>query len=121
MLAGEVTGTKNIGGLVGDIYRQSTYNTTNQMSYIQITNCYGVGKVTGTTNAGGLIGYSQTQYNGTITITNSYWDTVTTTQPASAGGTAYNTTQMKTQTSYTSWDFTNVWRFIIGNYPKLTI
>lgn len=71
---------------------------------------------------GGLIGYSQTLYNGTTTITNSYWDTVTTNQASSSGGgTGYTTAQMKTQSSYTSWDFTNIWIFTSGNYPRLTI
>lgn len=91
------------------------------MGYIQITNCYSIGKVIGTTNVGGLLGFSKVQYNGTTTFTNSYWDTITSNQSSSAAGTGNTTTQMKAQSSFVSWDFTNIWRFITGEYPKLTI
>lgn len=45
---GEVIGTVNTAGLIGNAYRQSTCNDSNQNAYLQITNCYAIGKVTAT-------------------------------------------------------------------------
>ena len=55
-------------------------------------------------------------YNGG-TVTNSFWDTQTSGQATSAGGTGLTTAQMMTQSTYTGagWDFTNTWFMIDGN------
>jgi hypothetical protein len=105
---GSVTGTGfYVGGLVG-------YNF-----YSTLTECYATGSVTGTVfnYVGGLVGKNE----GSL-ITASFWDTQTSGQPTSAGGTGKTTAQMKTLSTFTSasWDFVNAWG--IGNgqtYPYL--
>jgi len=79
----------SVGGLLGECY-----NT-------EITNCYSFGPVTGPDYTGGLIGYKETS-----TITNSYWDTETSSQATSDGGTGKTTSEMKIQSTYINWDFT---------------
>jgi hypothetical protein len=117
-----------------------------------ITNCYSMGSVTSSTYAGGLVAY---QYSGTITncystgsvtsstfakglivyksgtVTGCFWDTETSGQMTSAGGTGKTTAQMKTLLTFTSsgWDFTNetangtsnIWRMCVDDvdYPRL--
>ncbi len=86
-----VTGT-NAGGLVG------------LCMFGTITNCYSNGFVSASSSQGGLIGTSMSS-----TITNSYFDTATSGQATRAGGTGKTTSDMKTESSYSGWDFTNTW------------
>jgi hypothetical protein len=88
---GSVSGNDRVGGLVG-FYDSGT-----------ISNTYATSAVSGTTNIGGLIGFN----NGVSTITNSFWDTQTTGQNASGGGTGKSSLEMKTLATFTSatWDF----------------
>lgn len=102
---GAVTGTGDyVGGFAGE-------------SPSTMDKCYSTGYVTGVgTNVGGLIG----GLGGTCT--NSYWDTETSGQSSSAGGTGKTTAQMKTQSTFTNWNFTTVWNLNIecnGGYPCL--
>jgi hypothetical protein len=83
-----VSGAQYVGGLVG--YNGGSSSTVN---------CYSTGTVTGSIK-GGLIGAT----GGTVT--NSFWDTQTSGLATSYGGTGKTTEQMKTQSTYTSWDFT---------------
>jgi hypothetical protein len=63
--------------------------------------------------AGGLIGYS------TGTTTNSYWDIESSEQENSpAGGTGTSTEVMKSQGTFSGWNFTDIWS-IDNNYPLL--
>ncbi len=66
-----------------------------------ITNSYATGLVTGETNTGGFCG------SNSATINTSFWDTQTSTQATSDGGTGKLTTDMKTESTFTSvtWDF----------------
>lgn len=104
------SGNNNVGGLVGSLY-QST-----------ITNCYSAGAVTASySNVGGLLG----SMSGS-TVTNSFWDTQTSGKASSAGGTGFTTAQMKTQSTFTSWDFATapIWKIKTGDYisyPYLNI
>ncbi|WP_198164046.1 MBG domain-containing protein, partial [Bradyrhizobium jicamae] len=106
---GTVTG-QYVGGLAGN----------NSGS---ITQAYAAGAVSGTA-PGGLIG------NNGGTISQSYFDTVTTGQNAAIGNGSVNggigltTSQMQNPanyaTTYTGWDFTNVWSApSAGYYPQL--
>jgi hypothetical protein len=60
--------------------------------------------VTGNSTVGGLVGYSDG------TVSNSFWDTETSGQGTSAGGTGENTTQMKDITTFSgaTWDIVAV-------------
>lgn len=104
---GSVIGAGYIGGLVGNVFYD-----------LGIENCYSVGSVTGTdANVGGLLGRL-----GYATVTNSYWDTQTSGQATSAGGTGKTTTEMKEGaigTDFVDW-YTDIWTAVNNeNYPQL--
>lgn len=116
---GAVDGSDKVGGLVGYMYKNDT-----------ITYCYSTGLVTGNTNTGGLAGYS---FESTNDIIDCFWDTETSNQATSAGGTGKTTAQMKTQSTFTDagWDFrletangtNDVWginTLYNGGYPFLS-
>ncbi len=106
-------GTQGSGGLVG-------YNA----SGATITQTYATGTVNASTLGGGLVG------SNVGTITQSYWDTITSGRSsgvgsgASTGITGLNTSQMQNPANYAStyagWDFANVWSApSAGYYPQL--
>ncbi|MES2206387.1 MAG: GLUG motif-containing protein, partial [Pseudomonadota bacterium] len=84
-----------IGGLVGE-------NNGGTINY-----SYSTGSVSaGAGNLGGLVGV---QTGASPSTTNSYWDTTTSGQAASAAGTGQTTSQLLSQATYSGWDFTNTW------------
>jgi hypothetical protein len=118
--SGEVTGNGTyVGGLVGahNGHAISCYAKVNCIGlnmYVgglagvtanngSIQSSYAVGTVTGgSSNVGGLTGYVLT-----ATVTNSFWDTQTSGQATSAGGTGKTTAEMQMQSTFTDagWDF----------------
>ena len=117
---GKATGDERIGGLVG--FNTGTVSTSYSTAYASgrryvgglvaeqqgssssVTNSYATGRVvrsSGTaTTIGGLIG----NVGGSGTATNSYWDTSTSGQTTSAGGSGVvgkTTRQLQTPTDYT--------------------
>ncbi len=86
---GRVTGNDNVGGLVG---RNDATGT--------VSNSYSTGSVTGNLHFGGLAGRN---YG---TVSNSFWDTETSGQGSSAGGTPRTTEQMKDISTFSGagWD-----------------
>ncbi|MCD4828917.1 MAG: hypothetical protein K8R90_05750, partial [Candidatus Cloacimonetes bacterium] len=138
--AGSVSGDIYTGGLVGAHHSSST-----------ISNCYSAGSVSGDIYTGGLVGwnnyatinnsYSTGSVSGTIlvgglvglnsgTVTASFWDTETSGQSTSAGGTGKTTAEMQTQSTFTDagWDFIGesvngldeIWMIMPNEYPYLT-
>ncbi|MHC4648580.1 MAG: GLUG motif-containing protein [Planctomycetota bacterium] len=102
---GNVSGTTDVGGLVG-----------NNSSGTSVINCYSTGSVSGTSEVGGLIG------DNSGTVTNSFWDKETSGKTTSAGGTGKTTAEMKKQSTFTNWDFVEIWN--IGEkqtYPFLRV
>lgn len=130
---GSVSGTNYVGGLVGRNYDSNTISNcyaTGSVSGIvwvgglvgcnqnsnAISNCYATGSVSGTSWVGGLVGYN---YYANA-VSNSFWDTQTSGQSSSDGGTGKTTAEMKQQTTFVGWDFTNIWRIKEGEtYPYL--
>jgi hypothetical protein len=110
---GSVTGDSRVGGLVG-------YN------YGTVSVCYATGSVTGYYRVGGLVGHD---YDGTVS--GSFWDTQTSGQSSSDGGTGKTTAEMMQQATFTAagWDFLgesangieDTWRLCSdgSHYPKL--
>jgi hypothetical protein len=105
-----VTGNHCVGGFIGWASHSSPVNR-----------CYSTGLVTAPSSPGGLIACI-----GSTTVNNSFWDTQTSGQSSSAGGTGKTTAQMKTSTTFTdaSWDFTiiPIWKIDGTNndgYPYL--
>ncbi len=88
---GSVTGGDDVGGLVGSA----------AASGVVVTASYSTGAVMGTTNAGGLIGRARTSGQGITTVTDSYWDTESSGQATSAGGTGKTGAELRAPTAYT--------------------
>ncbi len=107
---GSVSGRNSVGGLVGNNYS------------CNITNCYSTGNVNGNDRIGGLVGNNFAGSN-----TNCFWDTETSGRTTSDGGIGRTTVQMKTQSTFTGWDFVNetatgrmdVWCMPQDGYPML--
>jgi hypothetical protein len=119
---GSVTGSTQIGGLVGVNF------------YGNVTHSYSTGSVTGYTQVGGLVGYNK------ATVSNSFWDRITSGMEESDGGTGKTTAEMmdistfidlETQGLDDPWDITAVapgennliynWNIVDGeNYPFLS-
>ncbi len=135
---GTVTGTHEVGGLVGFIelgasvsnsYSRATVTASGNYnggmagvlidSESSISNTYSTGSVPiGSSSIGGLLGVN---FFGSP-VTNSYWDTQTSGRASSGGGTGKTTAQMKTQSTFTGWDFDDVWMIDVSHndgYPIL--
>jgi beta-lactam-binding protein with PASTA domain len=106
---GAVSGTEGVGGLVGTL-----------QAGCDIGMSYAVGAVSGTTSVGGLVGA------GTGGVVASFWDTQTSGQASSAGGSGKLTAEMKTQSTFTNagWNFTQVWSpdvMMNSKYPSFIV
>ncbi|HEY9165351.1 MAG TPA: GLUG motif-containing protein [Candidatus Kryptonia bacterium] len=130
---GKCQGGSNVGGFAGYIYNHGISNCYSMDTVIAtgsgvggfvgedqgagVDKCYSTGSVTGGSLVGGLIGDN---IGGS---TNSLWDTQTSGQSSSSyGDIAATTSQMQTQSTYTtySWDFTSTWAIdpgINGGFP----
>ena len=112
---GNVSGNSSVGGLAGlnGFEVSDSYATGNVTGYSDVgglvggndgdvSNSYSAGSVTGDGNVGGLVGTSSDdQY-----VSNSFWDTETSGQATSDGGTGKNTTEMQDITTFSgaTWD-----------------
>ena len=107
---GTVTGTGDrVGGLVG----------MNGWS-CSVSNSYAIGSVTGTEDpedrVGSLVGVNY----GTGTVYLCYWDTQTSGQSTSAGGTGKTTAEMMSLETYRSWGYDSAWTLDEDiDYPRL--
>jgi len=104
---GPVTSVFNSGGFIGNIVKS------------EIMFCYCIGAVN---SGGGLIGNSDAGGEGGSVVWYSYWDYEKVKQYGSAGGDLKSTSQMKTQSTYTLWDFSDTWSInssINDGYPYL--
>ena len=121
-----ISGNSNIGGLIGRNYNFSSINNCFSTGSVDaahsagglvghnraiIVNCYSFGSVVGDWDTGGLVGEVNEELS---IIENSFWDTQTSGQTTSAGGTGKTTAEMQDVATYTSlatvgldepWDF----------------
>jgi len=96
---GEVSSEGSVvGGFCGISLNPLPYN---------IVNCFSAGKVSSTgSNVGGFMGFNST-LNGNI---NCYWDIDSSYQTTSyPGDNGASNTNMKTQSTFSGWDFNNTW------------
>jgi hypothetical protein len=106
---GSVTGNENVGGLAGlnggtvsNSYFNGNVSGQNVVGGLvgengykgNVSNSYSTGNVTGNSSVGGLVG-SNAYYGFKGTVNNSFWDTETSGQATSDGGTGKNTTEMQ--------------------------
>jgi len=125
---GTVSGSSHVGGMVGqnggvikNSYSLTSANGDNYVgglagrSYGRITNCYSTGIVVGNDHFGGLLAY-----NGG-SVTGSLWDTQTSGQAASAGGTPKTTAEMQMASTFLGWGCTPaLWTIHEGiDYPRI--
>ena len=114
---GTVSGSYDIGGMVG-------------WNLGVVTCCYSTGFVSGGQSVGGLVGSKREQWWQEGTATDCFWDTDTSGQAISAGGTGKTTAQMQTSTIFldAGWDFVgetangteDIWWILEGqDYPRL--
>ena len=116
-------GTWAVGGFIGDIddtwtatdcYAMGDVTASNAQAvggFVgfsdngTITNCFSKGAVIGDTDVGGFCG------DNDGTITDCFWDTQTSGQAASDGGTGQTTAEMKRRRTFTDagWDFATIW------------
>ena len=105
---GDVSGDV-VGGLIGEIDEEfSTDEFVNNGTRSSIlTNVYSKGSVTsnGEYVLSGLIGI----INGESTVSNSYWNTETSGTTESAAGEGITIAQMQNQSTFTGWNFDDVW------------
>ncbi len=123
---GTVTGAAYVGGLVGVnfVYNDNSALLVNYT--IAATNCYFSGDVNASsTPVQGFLGgieYEAITSNGNydnIDVVNScYFDGDVSGQTDTLAS-SRTTSEMKTQSTYTGWDFTNVWATNSGEYPHL--
>jgi hypothetical protein len=108
---GNVTGGLWVGGLMGG-------------NAGTVSNSYSTGSVTGNVLVGGLVGWNEEG-----TVSDSFWDTETSGQSTSAGGTGKNTTEMQDIATFSGagWDIvlapdpTHIWNIYDGvDYPFLS-
>ena len=140
---GSVQGANFVGGLVGILRKQGTISdsyatgTVTSNKYAgglvgldvssSIADSYATGSVTGSLYTGGLVGLVSMHQSGG-SITNSYFDTTTTGQSQGVSNFPQSTitseldTAMKTEATFSSWDFAKTWGIssaINHGYPYL--
>jgi len=110
-----------VGGLVGG----------NDAVNASVVHCYSTGAVSGDTHVGGLTGSGSYGPGGRSFVTASFWDTETSSQTTSAGGTGKTTAEMQTAKTFldAGWDFVgetangteDIWKIAEGlGYPRLS-
>ncbi|MGN6424623.1 MAG: beta strand repeat-containing protein, partial [Asticcacaulis sp.] len=114
---GSVHGGHTSGGLVGDDGNDSYGADGSGANSGLITYSYATGAVSGM-RAGGLTG-ANSSYYASGTITNSYWNTTTSGQSSSAGGTGMTTSQLQNGSLPTGFS-SSVWTVSSGAYPQLS-
>ncbi len=103
---GSSTGSSYIGGHSG----------FTDISGLSITNSYSTGVVTAASGGGFIGAVSNTTMSG------NYWDTQTSGTASGSGATGRTTSQMKTQGTFSGWDFSTIWGIdgsINDGYPYL--
>jgi hypothetical protein len=135
---GSVSGTNVVGGMMGlnrntttvsnnycrgDVSRTSGsltdfgsfcgYNSSASIQYSYAT---------GTVSCGGATTKGFVGTNSSGTYTSNYFDSDASDQLSGIGATAKTTSEMKTQSTFTSWNFETIWEIAGGdgvNYPRL--
>jgi len=110
---GSVYGDECVGGLIGAEFNFSLLRPG------AVRMSFAAGPVSGNKNVGGFLGYRMELIDSTVQ--SCYWDKDATGCPSSAGKAQGKTTaQMKSQATFSGWDFGSVWAIDEGvSYPFL--
>lgn len=113
---------KYVGGFVGENYESITdsFSVGDSIGNSaggfcggnvgNIENCYSTGKVDASYSGGFIL-------DAFDPVNNCYWNTDTSEQTTSDGGTGLTDSEMKDSSNFNNWDFTDVWT--MGTYPIL--
>ncbi|OAB41582.1 hypothetical protein PMSD_00245 [Paenibacillus macquariensis subsp. defensor] len=101
--------SNNVGGLIGIEYRSS------------MTNSYAAGRVKGNYPSGGLVGGTYSGVDAGVDVDSFYDKEVSRQSDNSGKGIPKSTTEMKTKSTFTNWDFDTVWFIKAGQYPQLQV
>lgn len=129
---GSLYGTSQVGGLIGFQQGGTVRNSYSNVNVTgegtsriggfigrnsgTLTNCYCVGQVSNYT-----AGYTPGGFTGEgSSSTSCYWDTQVSGLTTSTSGLGRTTAQMKTQGTFSGWDFSSIWS-INNDYPKLKV
>lgn len=116
---GHVSGTTYATGFSG----YTICNNTNTATLtVNLTNCYSTGGISGTAaNKNGFGYYTTSGANTTINVTGCFFNSTTAGSVTDSSAAGRSTSAMKTQSTYTVWDFTTVWAIgsINSGYPYL--
>jgi hypothetical protein len=123
-----VSGGSFIGGLVGSNGHVGVGVPQGEGGIV--TECYSTGAVSGTGCVGGLVGSNGSRWTPGAIVTQCFWDTQTSGQATSAGGTGKTTAEMQTAKTFldSGWDFVgetangmeDLWWIVEGkDYPRL--
>jgi hypothetical protein len=104
---GSVTGNKYVGGLTGRSGDFLAFPGS-------IENSYAANSVAGISSTGGLVGEKLSGQ-----VVNSYYDSVTTGKTDTNRGTPKTTAEMQQTSTFSGWDFTNIWMIQPNQYPHL--
>ncbi|OME79090.1 hypothetical protein BK120_22600 [Paenibacillus sp. FSL A5-0031] len=104
-----VSGSSQIGGLVGLEYRGS------------ITNSFATGFVATVNFSGGLVGGTYGGADASVDVDSFYDKEVSKQYDNSGKGAPRSTAEMKTESTFTNWDFDSEWFIKEGNYPQLQV
>ncbi len=97
-----IAGAYYAGGLVGAM------STSGSSAYNTIKNSYSTGTTSGYSGYGGLVGVLFGS-SGTNIEQNSFWDINTSGRYSSAIGSGVPTTSMKNESTFSTWDFSEIW------------
>jgi uncharacterized membrane protein (UPF0136 family) len=136
---GSVSGINVVGGLIG-YHRNATTVSNNYCrgSVVRISGSltdfgsfcgYNSASIqysyaTGTVSCGGATNKGFVGFNSSGSYTSNYFDAEASGQESGFGATAKTTLEMKTQSTFTSWNFETIWEIVGGdgaNYPRLQI
>ena len=130
---GTVSGNEDVGGLVGKVYRPGMFpdpfftTWTPGLILSKVASYYSTATVSGNEDVGRLVGGGG--WEGSR-VTSCFWDTQTSGQATSAGGTGRTTAEMQTAGTFleAGWDFVDetangtedIWWILEGqDYPRL--
>ena len=124
---GGLAGFNEYGGDVTDCYSTSTVSGENNVGGLVGTNggslayCYSTGAVSGMSSVGGLVGSDGGPWDYDDVVTACFWDTQTSGQATSAGGTGKATAEMQRASTFLGWGASGpLWTIDEGkDYPHL--
>ena len=111
--SGDITASNDVAGIIG-----INGNDVQAANTLVLSKCHNVGTVSATTTSGcydgAILGSKMTS---SISVSNAYYLGGSASQAGEGGGTSLTAAQMKEQSNFSGFDFTNVWEITNDSYP----